>query len=255
MSDGAGRTQYFLAALNRTSEAIRKGRKLTRLLRVPAYRRSLRLGVAATVEHEDVPFADTYRTVIDVGVGRGQFSVFALHRFPAARIQGFEPLPESFRTATRAAASPRVSISGQAVGATPGRAAIHVTADADSSSLRSPTAEQTRHFPGTDSVETIEVEVVTLDDAVATVERPALLKLDLQGGELDALRGAERLLGSIDTVFAECSFVELYAGQAFADEVIGHLRERGFALRGIFSPTYGEDGTCIQADLLFDRAH
>jgi FkbM family methyltransferase len=234
------------------TDATRKGRKLARLVRDPAYRRPLRFGVAATVEHETVPFLDDYRTVIDVGAGRGQFSVFALKRFPRARIIGFEPLPESFRTASRAVGwSDRVELRRQAVGDAPGTAEIFITADADSSSLRRPTGEQTRRFPGTADVDRVEVEVVTLDDALPEVERPALLKLDLQGGELDALRGAERLLGSVDAVFAECSFVELYEGQALADEVICHLRERGFSLRGLFSPVYGEDRACVQADLLF----
>lgn len=231
----------------------RKGRKLARLLREPVFRRPLRYGVAATVEHESVPFG-AYRTVIDVGAGRGQFAVFALHAFPAARIIGFEPLPSSFATASRAVGSSgRVELRRQAVGAAAGTAAIHVTADADSSSLRRPTGEQTRRFPGTDDVERVEVEVVTLDAAVSEPQRPALLKLDLQGGELDALRGAERLLQEVDDVFVECSFVELYEGQPLADRVICHLSDRGFTLRGVYSPSYGDDGVCIQADLLFGR--
>lgn len=237
--------------VSRASETLRKGSKLARILREPAYRRPLRFGVAATVEHETVPFGD-YRTVIDVGAGRGQFAVFALRRFPSAEIVSFEPLPSSFDTALRAVSgSGRVELRRQAVGAAAGTAEIHITADADSSSLRRPTGEQTRRFPGTGDVDRVEVEVVTLDDALPDLQRPALLKLDLQGGELDALRGAEIMLASIDAVFVECSFVELYEGQALADEVICHLRDRDLVLRGIFSPTYGDDGSCIQADLLF----
>lgn len=240
--------------LRSPAELTRKGRKLARLLREPAFRRPLRHGVAATVEHERVPFAG-YRTVIDVGAGRGQFAVFALRAFPAAQIVGFEPLPSSFTTATRVlGGSSRVELRRQAIGAEPGTATIHVTADADSSSLRRPTGEQTQRFPGTGGIDRVEVDVTSLDDAVVETRRPALLKLDLQGGELDALRGAERLLESIDDVFAECSFVELYEGQALADQVIHHLRDRGFALRGVYSPTYGEDGVCVQADLLFGRS-
>jgi FkbM family methyltransferase len=236
------------------AELPRKCRKLARLLREPAFRRPLRHGVAATTEHESVPFAD-YRTVIDAGAGRGQFAVFALRTFPRAQIVGFEPAPHSFTTATRVLrGSGLVDLRRQALGAEAGTATFHITADADSSSLRRPTGEQTRRFPGTNSIDRVEVEVVTLDEAVTEPRRPALLKLDLQGGELDALRGAERLLGSIDDVFAECSFVELYEGQVLADQVICYLRDRGFTLRGVYSPTYGEDGVCVQADLLFGRS-
>lgn len=242
------------AGLSRASELLRKTRKLARLLQEPAYRRPLRFGVAATVEHEAVPFED-YETVIDVGAGRGQFALFALRAFPAARIHSFEPLPTSYAKASKVTAeSGRVDLRRQAVGAAAGSARIHVTADGDSSSLLRPTGEQTRRFPGTDDVDRIEVEVVTLDEALPAPPRPVLLKLDLQGGELDALRGAERLLAATDSVFVECSFVELYEGQALADRVICHLKDRGFGLRGVYSPSYGEDGVCIQADLLFARS-
>ncbi len=46
---------------------------------------------------------------------------------------------------------------------------------------------------------------------------PALLKLDVQGFELQALSGCEDLLERFARVTVECSFVALYAGQAFAD--------------------------------------
>jgi FkbM family methyltransferase len=236
------------------SDLGRKSAKLARLVRVPAYRQALRHRVGATVEHEKVPFDSSTRTVVDVGAGRGQFGLFALERFPAAWVFSFEPLPESFAIASQTVGGgPRLELRQLAIGAEAGEATIHVTADRDSSSLRSPTDEQEGYFPGTGEVRTLAVEVRTLDEIFATVERPALLKLDVQGGELDVLVGAELLLGSISEVFAECSFIELYEGQPTAEQIISHLSERGFILAGIYSPTYGEDGTCIQADLLFRR--
>ncbi len=55
----------------------------TQLLAVPAYRRALLAHrVAASIEHEEQPFAEFYGTVIDVGSNRGQFAVFARHRWP-----------------------------------------------------------------------------------------------------------------------------------------------------------------------------
>jgi hypothetical protein len=52
-------------------------------------------------------------------------------------------------------------------------------------------------------------------------------------------------------VYAECSFVELYASQALADEVIAWLRERGLSLRGVHNMDYDRGGRAIQADFLF----
>lgn len=79
------------------------------------------------------------------------------------------------------------------------------------------------------------------------------MKIDVQGYELEVLRGAEGLLERFATILVECSFVERYAGQPPAEEVIRYLAERGFRLAGVFSPAYNETGQCLQADALFER--
>ena len=83
------------------------------------------------------------------------------------------------------------------------------------------------------------------------IQAPALLKLDVQGFELQALAGCEDVLDRFAWVYAECSFVELYAGQALADEVIAWLRDRNFALHGVYHMAYDARGRAVQADFLF----
>jgi hypothetical protein len=85
------------------------------------------------------------------------------------------------------------------------------------------------------------------------VEAPALLKLDVQGFELQALAGCEDVLPRFDWVYVECSFMELYAGQSLADEVIAWLRERGLRLAGVYHMAYDDRGRAVQADFLFGR--
>jgi hypothetical protein len=104
-------------------------------------------------------------------------------------------------------------------------------------------------------VSTAIVRVAPLREFVpaSDIESPALLKLDVQGFELEALRGCEDMLNQFAYVYAECSFVELYARQDLADEVISWLRERGFRLRGVHNMDYDRDGRAIQADFLFAR--
>jgi FkbM family methyltransferase len=233
-------------------EPTRKLRKLARILRNPAYHSALRQGVAAAVEHERIPYRRDVRTVIDVGAGKGQFAVFALHRFPNAQIWCFEPLPASYAKAERVLGRlDRVHLRRCALGSQSGNSRLQVSADQDSSSLLKQTAAQALHFPGTAAVATIEVELRSLDEAIPSLDGPALLKLDVQGAELDVLIGAEQALASVAELVVECSLVELYAGQALADRVIAHLLQRGFRLVGAFSPALGRDGTIIQADLLF----
>ena len=76
----------------------------------------------------------------------------------------------------------------------------------------------------------------------------ALLKIDVQGYELEVLKGCESLLDLFDAVYVECSFVELYEGQALAYEVIDWMHERSFCLAGMGSMSYGKQGISVQGD-------
>jgi hypothetical protein len=56
------------------------------------------------------------------------------------------------------------------------------------------------------------------------------MKVDVQGAELDVLRGAERSLESARVIETEVEFQELYRGQPLFTDVDRFLRERGFGL-------------------------
>jgi hypothetical protein len=112
---------------------------------------------------------------------------------------------------------------------------------------------QERLFPGTGEVATEKILVGRLPDFVPAedIKGPAMLKLDVQGFELEALKGCEDLLDRFAQVYVECSFVELYTGQALADEVIAWLRERGFRLAGVYNMSYDRNGAAVEGDFLF----
>jgi FkbM family methyltransferase len=230
-----------------------RGVKLTRLLTKAEYRHGLRRGVAASVEHAGVPFSDEVATVIDLGASRGQFALFASGRFPSARIIAFEPQPGPMAELTSLLGE-RVDARPMAVGAKRGTATMNVSASDDSSSLLRIGETQRTVFPGTGPVGTIEVEVTTLDSEFdGDLDRPCLLKIDVQGLELEALKGASRTLAQVDEALIECSFVELYEGQAMADEVIALMLGAGLRLAGVYGATTDVEGRMVQADFHFRR--
>ena len=102
---------------------------------------------------------------------------------------------------------------------------------------------------------TASIRVTRLSDALPAGEivAPTLLKLDVQGFELPAMVGCEDVLEHFAWVYVECSFLELYAGQSLADEVIAWLRERGLRLAGVYNMSYDDRGRAVQADILFGR--
>lgn len=236
-------------------ELMRKAAKAAKLSRNARWRAALKHGVAATIEHEQVDFGSDFKTVLDVGGHHGQFTLFALERFPSAQLITFEPQAEGARLiATVTAGESRVRIENYALGAEPGEAELNISKRSDSSSLLPIGRGQVEAFPGTEAAATETIEVETLDNLLPEApQRPALLKIDVQGFELGVLRGAQRTLDSIDEIFVECSFVELYEGQPLIGEIVEHLAARGFALVGVFGVSYDSTGRCLQTDCLFRR--
>ncbi len=233
--------------------------KVAALLRRPRLWRGayvgLRHGVYPSLEHAPVPFAADFATVLDVGASRGQFAVFARARFPGARIISFEPLPDAQDTAARVLAGLHGELHRVALGASAGETTLHVSAQDDSSSLLPIGPEQVRAFPGTQEARKVSVQVDVLSSYLTDdLSRPCLLKIDVQGLELDVLRGAGDRLALVDEVFVEASFVPLYTGQALVGEVVAFLADRGLRLVDVIGVARRADGVALQADFLFRRA-
>lgn len=233
-----------------------RGTKLVRVLTQRNYRWALRMGVAAAVEHERLHLPIQPATVLDVGANRGQFALVAAHRWPRARMICFEPLPEAVRVLGRVlAATPLAEIRELALSDKPGEAKLHVSRADDSSSLLPIGLRQSTTFPGTEEVGVISVRAARLDGEVDRTNLPApvLLKVDVQGGELQVLRGATGILPAVDAVLVECSFVEFYEGQPMAHELVAFLAVHGLVLTGSGTPTIDAAGRVVQMDLVFSR--
>jgi FkbM family methyltransferase len=233
-------------------------RKLSRILRCKPYRRALRSGVAASIEHERLLGVLDCRTIVDIGANRGQFALAAQTLIPDANIISFEPLAQpaqKFRELFNG--NKQVRLHQLAIGPERGTADIHVSGRDDSSSLLPITELQDQLHPGTaeSGVEKVQVERLAGVLNVADIVAPALLKLDVQGYELETLRGCLDLLPSFAYVYVECSFVEFYRGQAFADQVIAFLREHGFALAGIYNLSHDKNGRALDGDFFFRNSH
>jgi FkbM family methyltransferase len=237
----------LLSRLNKFSHAVRSKQLLKALV---SY------GVLAGAEHRNV-LQKKPAMVVDIGANRGQFALAARRWASSAIIVCFEPLnaaAATFRDVFKQ--DPVTTLHQTAIGPQAGETNIHVAAADDSSSLLPISPLQERLFPGTQEIRTEIVKVARLSDYVQPeqIVPPAMLKLDVQGYELEALRGCEDLLGRFSYVYVECSFVELYTGQALVDDIMAWLRNRGWRLGGIYNMTYDRDGRSIQADFLFEKS-
>lgn len=241
-----------MSIARRSTQAV----KLLRLLTSPGGRRGLRHGVAKTVEHHRALAGLKFYSVVDIGANKGQFSLFARDMWPDALIYAFEPLPgpaERFRQVF--AGDPSVRLYEVAVGPKEDDATMYVSQREDSSSLLPIADRQVQVFPGTELKETRTIRVAPLDKFVHPVNfsGPVLLKIDVQGFELEVLKGCESALHAFQHIYVECSFTELYTGQVLAGEVIDYLARRNFRLVGIFNQSADSEGRPVQADFLFSN--
>jgi FkbM family methyltransferase len=221
----------------------------------PLLYRGLAKGVAASTEHFTVLSSlGSIDTVIDIGANRGQFSLAARLTFPTATIFAFEPLPQPYERLRQVFASDTGTTGyNSAIGTAQSSAEIHISGRDDSSSLLPITDYQNHLFPGTGEVGMATIQVDRLDTLLShqEISGRTLLKIDVQGYELQALMGSEGLLHDISFIYVECSFVELYETQSLAHEIIDWLHDRSFVLIGVYNVSYDKDHRAVQADFLF----
>jgi FkbM family methyltransferase len=95
-----------------------------------------------------------------------------------------------------------------------------------------------------------------LDDLMAArqVEGPTLLKLDVQGFELEVLRGASKTLAGAEIVILETSLVHCNAGAPLFFEVISFMKDAGFVVYDFCGQSRrDDDNTLVQTDVVFAR--
>jgi FkbM family methyltransferase len=155
---------------------------------------------------------------------------------PYALLIGFDPDPVECARLNNVAGDPtRERYEPLAVAASDGETTLYLTADPQCSSIYPPDAraisrypELWRHEPrGTETIVTSTIDSWAQSADLSYIDA---LKVDVQGAELDVLRGAQRSLESVRVIEAEVEFQELYQGQPLFSDVNHYLRDRGFGL-------------------------
>ncbi len=194
-------------------------------------------------------------TVLDVGANKGQFSRAAATAFPGARIIAFEPLEAvaaEWRRHLADVATAEIHVC--ALGAEDATVAFHPHEYTLSSSVLPLAAGAgAEGGGGAGELPAVEVPVRRLDDVVTLddLRAPLLAKLDVQGYELEVLRGAEATLRHVDALVVELAFERHYEGQPLFTEVLDHLGAQGFALDVPIDVRRDESGTVVEMDGLF----
>lgn len=176
-------------------------------------------------------------TVFDAGVGPGTPELYGA--YPGAKFILVEPLAEFKETLDRIAGKYNCVICNKALGEVKGTLVMSVETDAQLSSFcQRPRAEA--------PPESRPVEVTTLDAILAEnpgIARPILIKIDVEGYELNVLRGGARLLKLAEMVIVETSVAKRFENGAALADVIAFMDKNGFEVFDFLTVRRGTDKT------------
>jgi FkbM family methyltransferase len=154
--------------------------------------------------------------IFDVGAHKGETVSRYRALFPDSSIYCFEPFPENAKILrSRFSSDPSIHVYECAVSDVNGKKTFYVNDNDATSSLLPRTKGERRYYSKkAGSRCTVEVDVLTIDEILQQngIDHIDILKFDIQGGELMALRGAEKTLqeSRVSVIYTETLFVPHY---------------------------------------------
>lgn len=193
------------------------------------------------------------RTIFDVGANVGKKTRIYRKLFPEATIYCFEPTPGPFEKLSQWAAtqSGKVAAMNLALSSMPGNATVYWNLEhSGGSSLRQPGANS--GGPGSENIRKVEAKVETLDRVAEKLDLrdEIFVKIDVEGHDLEVIRGGTELLRRASAVIVEIAIVDAPDGRPTFGEFVQLLGELGYMYRGNLAHAY-VSGVPRNADAVF----
>jgi FkbM family methyltransferase len=183
--------------------------------------------------------------VIDVGVNRGTWTLETHRVFPSAKFILVDADPTNADCLARLCESlPNCRHMIALLGSDKRRSVRFFQMGTGSSVLSELTSAKRKE---------VALPMTTLDSVVGSeVEGPILLKLDVQGYELEVLRGGEKVLRNSEVAIIECSLIQYNDGAPLFADVVDFMKDHGFVVYDFCGESRREvDGALFQTDVMF----
>ncbi len=196
--------------------------------------------------------------LVDVGAFKGFYANSWRNRGFKGSMYSIEPTKDSFEKLL--ANSPNDSDWQKfkyAISDAPGELEMFISTNGQSSSLLKLADNFDNLVPETKLVGKEVVQIKTLDEIISPVLAPdkrTYIKVDVQGLEIQVLRGATKVLEQTHWLEIEICVENSYDSAPSADELITELSKLGFEMLAVFNPFYGrQDDRILQFDAVFSR--
>ncbi|GAB4286000.1 MAG: FkbM family methyltransferase [Opitutales bacterium] len=190
--------------------------------------------------------------ILDVGAASGNWCRMAQRVFPEAGFTLIEPRAEESDALTLFCDTyPQSRVVTAGAGSKPGELPLTIGEDPEGSSFFIDETEAKRY-----GLQQRVVPIVTIDSLFQTNEYPIpeLVKLDVQGSELDALCGAQCLFPNTEIFILECSLFEPKPNYSTVMRTMTFMEKQGYALYDVAGfLRRPRDGALAQMDLVFAK--
>ena len=184
-------------------------------------------------------------TLLDLGAAKGHFSMMFENVFDATGITMVEANPLSCAELEYLP----YQVINTAIGK-PGTATFYTNPTEQTGGGSSLFKENTEHF--NDAIAQT-VDVVSLDSLGISAD---MIKIDVQGAELDVLKYGKETVSKANFLVLELSLMEYNTGAPLIDDVLELTRELGFRIVDVFGPNRGGHyykGKKVQVDVILAR--
>lgn len=185
--------------------------------------------------------------IIDCGAYEGEWTKQIKRIFPASQILLIEALPEKEKYLAKIKRDyPGVDYEIALLGASNSEAVKFYRMNTGSSVFEEQSNVRRQE---------VTLPMKTLDRIVSArkINEVSLLKLDVQGSEIEVLKGGSNTLRSSDMVLLECSFLPYNKGAPLFNEVVDFMAGEGFFVYDIGSLFRWKGSAMLQADIIFAR--
>ena len=185
------------------------------------------------------------RTILDIGAFEGGWTKMAQKVWPDARLTLVEANPEKAGKLRDDPMLNNASVIESLLGAND-ESEVTFYVMGPGSSVFEEHSNVERH--------SVMLKQRTLDSVMHDLDAPEFIKIDVQGYELEVLKGGQRTLSGAQAVLIELSLIEINSGAPLLDEALGFMRAAGFVAYDILEIHRRPlDGAMNQIDVLFVR--